>query len=150
MKCPKCGRENTNNRKTCKFCGTELHPYHDLILNRLYILTAVLFVVFAVLAASEVISGDDSNGGSNAGGAGTGKTAGEKERAEGGAGTGKSADEKEEGGGSSTQGVSSGGLSIADISHLPDEFIPYNGHTYAFYDANNYEFESYQQVIYNI
>ena len=146
MKCPKCGRENTNNRKTCKFCGTELHPYHDLILNRLYILTAVLFVVFAVLAASEVISGDDSNGGSNAGGAGTGKSAGEKEGAEGGAGTGKSADEKEEGGGSSTQGVSSGGLSIADISHLPDEFIPYNGHTYAFYDANNYEFESYQEV----
>lgn len=131
MKCPKCGRENTNNRKTCKYCGTELHPYHDLILKRLYLLTAVLFVVFAVLAVSEVISGDESNGGSTAGGADTGKTASEEEIAEGGA---------------DTQEVSSGGLSIEDITHLPDEFIAYNGHTYAFYDANNYEFESYQQV----
>lgn len=116
MKCPKCGRENTNNRKTCKFCGTELHPYQDPILERLYRLTAVLFVVFAVLAVSEIISG---------------KTAAKE-----------SSIPKE----STTGEGSDGGLSIADITHLPDEFIAYNGHTYAFYDAGNYEFDSYQQV----
>ncbi len=158
MKCPKCGRENTNNRKTCKFCGTELHPYHDSILNRLYLLTAVLFVVFAVLAASEVISGDDSGGGVTSGVADTGKTDVEEVADAGGADTGKTDveevadtgktknEEVVDAGESSTEGLSSEGLSIADISHLPDEFILYNGHTYAFYDANNYEFESYQQV----
>ena len=147
MKCPKCGRENANNRKTCKFCGAELHPYHDPILKRLYLLTAVLFVVFAVLAASEVISGDNSGGGVTADGADTGKTDVEEVVDAGGADTGKTdVEEVVDAGESSTEEPSTGGLTIADISHLPDEFIPYNGHTYAFYDANNYEFESYQQV----
>ena len=131
MKCPTCGRENTNNRKTCKFCGTELHPHHDPALKRPYLLTAVLFVVFAVLAVSEVISGGEPASDIAKGGADTGKTAADVQ---------PPAEE------SSAGGSSPGGLSIADISNLPDEFIDYNGHTYAFYDASNYEFDSYQQV----
>lgn len=138
MKCPKCGRENANSRKTCKFCGTELHPYHDPILNRLYILTAVLLVVFTFLLVSRVIPVPPDPPAPPHGG----------DTAEGGADTGKlETSEEAASGESSTIGLSTERLSIADITHLPpDEFIQYNGHTYAFYDANNFGFDSYQKV----
>ena len=123
MKCPKCGRENANNRKTCKFCGTKLHPYHDPILNRLYLLTAVLLVVFTFLLVSRVIPvppnpPDPPNGGDTSGGADTVIIEIEEEAAS---------------GESSTIGLSTERLSIADITHLPpDEFIQYNGHKLIF------------------
>ena len=140
MKCPKCGKENPGGRKTCKFCGTTLHPYHDPVLKRLYILTAVLFVVFAALAVSELFPGNSRTAGDPSPAADTGmppvdetpsdETLSDETLSET-ASTGKSSPDR---------------LSIADIPHLPDEFITHNGHTYAFYDANNYGFETYQQV----
>lgn len=130
MKCPKCGRDNPGRRKTCKFCGTALHSYHDPVLKRLYILTAALFVVFAALAVSELFSGNGPAADVPSPTADTSRPPVDETSSET-ASTGKSSPER---------------LSIADIPHLPDEFITHNGHTYAFYDANNYGFEKYQEV----
>lgn len=141
MKCPKCGRENTSGRRTCKFCGAELNPYHDPTLKRLYLLTAVLFVVFAVLAVSELFSGKTVIDAPSAE-VDIGKTSIEEPLDI------KAASTETSFIGTSTTGASSlERLSVSDISHLPDEFISYNGHTYAFYDASRYKFESYQQVV---
>ena len=140
MKCPKCGRENTNSRKTCKYCGAELKPQHDTTLKRLYHLTAVLFVAFVVLAVSELLS-DKTVTNAPSARSDTGKISIEEPSDIEAAFTGTSTIEI-----SSTGGPSYERLSVLEIPHLPDEFIPFNGHTYAFYDASRYEFESYQQV----
>jgi len=145
MKCPKCGRENESSRKTCKFCGTALHPHHDPVLKRLYLLTAVLFVVFAALAVSELLSGDAPAADDPSPIADTSRPSDEETPYE--ETSNKETPNKETPSETASTGKSSPErLSISDIPHLPDEFMTHDGHTYAFYDANNYGFETYQQV----
>ena len=133
--CPKCGFENSNNSKYCESCGKVFSETKELAESKEIIMKTVAGVLaLALITGGALLFFKDTNLKGKAS-----RTNNAKNAIKG-----------------LTSSIKPAPFNVSDYVNLdhkytipssfPDDFYVYNGHTYGFYNADAYGFDSYSKV----